>query len=154
MSKTFPMVSISLAPADAEVILQQYAETAARYGSLGDYITRKTVDAPGSIYLSAKHYDEAKREWHEKFLRAKRIVEAFGVECQYPTEAETLGVYIPSKVLKSHLVKVAGMTFEHVDKSAPDPKNSRPRYKGRVHAEACRAAADRVVANWKLGAAS
>lgn len=38
------MVSITIPSTDAEIILHQYADIAARYGSLGDYITRKTVN--------------------------------------------------------------------------------------------------------------
>lgn len=139
-------VTLDLRIEDAEPILRTYAEIAAKYGALCDHITPRTVERPShSIPLA-----DCKKDWNDKFLRAKRIVESFGIEYEMTSEAETLTTYIPDKVLKSHLVKIAGMTFRHIDKSKPDPKNARPQYRSGVHAEACRQAADRAVRKWRL----
>jgi hypothetical protein len=138
MSKTINLV---MRADDAEPILWDAARQAAKYGAWADYITRRTVNPPQDL----RH----RGEWQEKFLQAKRLVEAFGVEYERVSEEETLGVYIPHKVLKSHLVKVAGMTMRHVDKSVPDPKNAMPQYSSGICSEACKAAADRVVRAWR-----
>lgn len=142
-------ITLDIRTEDAEPILRQYAELAARYGALVDHMTKRTVGRPSS----SLPLDECKAEWQEKFLRAKRIVESFGVDYEMTTAEETLTTYIPDKVLKSHLVKVAGVTFRHVDKSIPDPKNAMPQYRSGVHAEACKAAADRVVRRWRAALA-
>lgn len=76
-------------------------------------------------------------------------MEAFGVEYEQVSEAETLTVYIPERVLKSHVVNMGDLAMQMVDKSEPDYKNPHPAYRGDVHREACRQAADRVVRAWK-----
>lgn len=147
MAKT---ITLELRPEDAEPMLRQAADDAAKFGGWCDHITRRTVDMPwASAMLGRDDFDKNKQEWQSRFLQAKRIVEAFGVEYEATSEQETLTTYIPDKVLKSHLVKVAGMTWRHIDKSMPDPKNARPRYAKAVHAEACKQAADRVVRRWR-----
>lgn len=138
-------IALSLRVDDAEPILRQAAYDAAKFGAWCDYFDRRTVMRP----QSSEPIEVAKKNWLAAFLSAKRIVEAFGVEYEPTSEEETLGVYIPIKVVKSHTVKIAGFAFEHVDKSVPDPKNARPQYKSGVHAEACRQAADRVVRRWQ-----
>jgi hypothetical protein len=138
------MITLELRAADAEPILREAAEHAAMYGAWCDHFTRRTVNAP----FGSDNFDDRKRLWQERFLRAKRIVAAFGIEYEQTSEEETLTVYVPDKVLKSHIVKAGGIAFRHIDKSVPDPKNAQPAYRKEVHREACRAAADRVVRRW------
>jgi hypothetical protein len=138
-------VTLTLRADDAEPILREAAREAASYSALCDHMTKRTVGLPCHV----KNIDERKKEWQAAFLRAKRIVESFGVEYDATSEAETLGVYIPDKVLKSHIVRVAGVAFRRVDKSVPDPKNAMPLFRGAVHSEACKAAAARVVGRWR-----
>lgn len=140
-------ISLEMRPDDAEPILRENAELAARYGAFCDYITSERVaNRPNSTPIA-----EARKDWLTRFLRAKRIVESFGVDYEMTTEGETLTVYAPTKVLKSRLVTIAGLTFRHVEKSEPDlnPKNWSPEYRRDVHAEACRQAAKRVVRKWR-----
>jgi len=139
-------ITLDLLAEDAEPILREAAQLAARRSAQLDHITRQTVDAP---YTVPTKLEEARAAWRVEFLRAKRMVEAFGVEYEATSEAETMGVYIPDKVLKSHLRKVGAFTFRHIDKSVPDPKNARPRYLRGIHYEACAQAADRVVRRWR-----
>jgi len=143
-------ITLALRAEDAEPILRLHAELAARYGAFCDHITRKTVERPNAY----TPIEEARAEWLAKFLQAKRVVESFGLEYEPTSEAETLTVYVPDKVLKSRIVKgVAGMSFRLIDKSVPDPKNARPKWRGGVHQEACRHAAERVVRRWRAALA-
>lgn len=140
MAKT---ITLELRMEDAEPILREAAYEAAKYGAWCDYITPRTYNPPVRVT------PEARAGWATRFLRAKRIVESFGVEYEPTSESETLTVHIPDKVLKSHLVKIAGMTFRHVDESVSDPKRAMPEHRREVHSQACHAAADRVVRAWK-----
>lgn len=139
-------VTITMLCADAEPFLRTAAEEAAKFGAWIDHITLKTYHAPsrGSLSLA-----DSKVEWRRQFLRAKRIVESFGVEYELTSEEETLTVYIPSKNEKRKRVMVAGMAFTEVSGGEPDYKNPQSSYRGAVHSEACRQAADRVVRRWK-----
>lgn len=141
-------ITLTLRTDDAEPILRNAAFAAARYGGFLDHFTRKTVDMP-NVYYTRGGYDVVREEWTKNFLAAKRIVEAFGIEYEPTSEEETLTIYIPHKVLKSHLVNAGGVTFRHIDKSIPDPTNSRPMFRGQIHTEACNAAAERVVRKWR-----
>lgn len=144
MSRT---VMLALRADDAEPVLWQAAKDAAYYGALVDFIDRRAVNSPWHME-SGESLEYRRKAWQQRFLRAKRTVESFGVDYEQTTEAETLGTYIPHKTLKSHLVEVGGLTFRQIDKSVPDHKNARPRYLGEPHRKACNAAADRVVARW------
>jgi hypothetical protein len=138
-------VTITLRVEDAEPILREAARNAAMYSSYIDYITNKTYH----FSLNANPYN--KERWQERFLSAKRLVEAFGMEYEQVSEGETLTVYIPDKVLKAKNRYIAGLgTVREILKSKPDFKNPQPAYRGEVHGEACRQAADRVVRKWKL----
>lgn len=139
-------ITLTIRADDAEPILLKAAEDAAKYGAWCDHITIRTYNAPR--WRGMKLAD-AKKEWMAKFLQAKRIVESFGIEYEQTSEPETLTIYIPTKVLKSHIVEIAGLRMRHVDKSVPDPKNAVPEYRSDVHAEACRQAAKRAVRKWK-----
>ena len=145
MSKT---IALALRADDAEPILRDNAERAARYGALLDHVTRKTENAPGRRYNGDENYDAIRREWQEAFSRAKRIVESFGVEIEPIGEAEALTVRYPDIVLKSHLSKIGGMTFRHIDESRPDYKKPIPWWRGECAGEACKHAADRAVRRW------
>lgn len=141
------MINIMLRADDAEPILRVAAFDAARYGSLCDYITAKTYGAPWS--LSGQSSAEQKAGWNARFLKAKRMVEAFGVEYEMVSEAETLTVHIPMKNQKRKPRVIAGMTFNEVTGGEPDYKNPQPEYRRGVHEDACKAAADRVVRAWR-----
>ena len=135
-------INLDLRREDAEPILREAAEEAAKFGSLLDHITRNTYDYPRG---HQERFDDARERWRRRYLHGKRIVEAFGLEVEQPGEAETLTIHIPHKVLKSHIVRVAGIAFRSIDKSVPDPKRAMPAYRRGIHEEACRQAAARVV---------
>jgi hypothetical protein len=136
-------VTVALQADDAEPILRKAAYDAAKYGAWCDHINRRVYNLP------VTPTEENRKHWQQCFLRAKRTVEGFGVDYEPTSEAETLSVHWPDKVLKSHLVNVAGMRFRHIDKSVSDPKNAMPSYRGEVHSQACHAAAERVVRAWR-----
>lgn len=146
MAKT---VTLTLRADDAEPILREAAKDAAKFGAWCDYITKRTVNSPARNENSSNLVD-IKRAWQTKFLTAKRVVESFGVEYEPTSEQETLGVYIPIKVLKSHAVNLGGLArLRHIDESEPDPANARPEYQPMIHSEACKQAAERVVRKWR-----
>lgn len=119
-------VTITIGIADSVPIVREAAFQAARCGALLDHVTRKTHESPAS----AGAYDSYREQWREKFLRHKRICEAFGVEHETTSEQETLTVtfaYLPGRVAKQ-------------DFSKPYPTYWRD-----VHIQACHAAAERVV---------
>lgn len=137
-------ITLELRPEDAEPILRQAADDAAKYSALCDHITSKTWNAPGPHPLA-----DAKKEWLARFLKAKRIVEAFGVEYEQTSEPETLTVhydYIGGKrtIMNLPTIGPVGVTRG----SVPDYKNPRPAYAS-WHSEACRHAAERVVRRWR-----
>lgn len=136
-------LSITLRTDDAEPILRQAAYDAAKFGALCDHMTAKTHDAPTGFSESVA---DARKRWSEQFLRAKRIVEAFGVEYEPTSEAETLTLwhdYVGGKTRKTE------MGFRVTEGSQPDYKHPRPAYRREVHTHACHAAADRVVRAWR-----
>jgi hypothetical protein len=142
-------ITLELRLEDAEPILRKAAYDAALYGGRWLHITRRCVNRPGSI--SDATFDATAAEWQRQYLAAERMVEAFGIEPETTSEGETLTVYVPDIVLKSHVVQMAGMAFRHIDKSKPDAnrKNWRPEYRRGVHEEAARQAAERVVRRWR-----
>lgn len=126
-----PTVTLSLLAEDAEPILRAAAYRAAYHSALLDHMTARTVDCPGP-----GDFREARKAWNAQFFAAKRIVEAFGVEYEQTSEAETLTVYYdlkPGKVAQ------------------PDYSKAYPRHAREVHNEACRQAAARVVRKWREG---
>lgn len=143
-------ITLELRPEDAEPILREAAYKTALYGGRWLHVTRRCVNRPG---VSSGDFESASKEWHREYLAAERLVEAFGVEPETTSEGETLTVYVPDIVLKSHIVDLGrGMKFRHIDSSKPDPnrKNWRPEYRRGVHEEAARQAADRVVRRWRV----
>jgi len=144
---TEPLVSLTLPARDAEPWLRQAAEDAAKLSAWCDHLTRKTLHAPswGGVSL-----EDAKKDWRARFVRAKRIVESFGVEYQQTSEAETLTVDYPHVGGKTRIMRVPGIGPVGWRSGAePDYKHPQPCYRGGVHAEACRQAADRVVRAWR-----
>jgi hypothetical protein len=139
-------VILSLRGEDAKPILEQAARDAAYYGGWLDHITRRTWNSPQGM---SETFEEARARWQKKFLAAKRIVEAFGVEIESTSEEETLTVEFPHVGGKKKLVKIGGIAFNEVTGSKPDYKDPRPRYRGAVHLEAAWAAASRVVRAWE-----
>lgn len=143
MAKT---ITLELRPEDAEPILRQAADDAAKFGAWVDYIDRRTYDSPKG---RGETLEEAKKRWRGKFLAAKRIVEAFGVDYEPTSEEEALGVYFHYVGGSRKLKKIGGIAFNVVTGSRPDFSNPHPQYRKEIHAEACRQAADRVVRRWR-----
>ncbi|HZP68392.1 MAG TPA: hypothetical protein VFB29_00495 [Pseudolabrys sp.] len=141
-------VTITLPADDAEPFLRRAAEDAAKFGAWCDYLGPKTRLAPSWGGLD---YREAKAEWRERFLKAKRIVEAFGIEYEPTSEAETMTVdfdVIGGKVrLTPHIPGVGRVGIR--SGATLDYKHPRPAYRRAVHEEACRQAAIRVVRRWR-----
>lgn len=136
-------INITLRADDAEPILRQAAYDAAKFGALCDHMTAKTHDAPT---ITGETIADARRRWSALFLRAKRIVEAFGTEYEPTSEQETLTLwfdYIGGKT------RTTEMGFRVTEGSQPDYKHPRPAYRREVHTHACHAAADRVVRAWR-----
>jgi hypothetical protein len=71
---------------DAERLLSYWAARAAEYSAYLDYGTRKTWNLP----IIGRSYDDARADWNVEFLRAKRMVEAFGAVVQYVSKEETI----------------------------------------------------------------
>jgi hypothetical protein len=123
MTKT---ITLTLRVEDAEPILAEAAYEAAKFGSLLDYVPRKCWNSPRRSGVRVTH-EQQNEDWRARFLRAKRIVESFGLEYEQPSEAETID-----------------MLYDECDE-----KKLVPRYRGEVHREAAKAAAGRVVRRWK-----
>lgn len=144
---TIQKIALTLHADDVESFLRQAADDAARYSALVDHMTPRTYQSP---WRSGVPFEAQHKEWNARFLRAKRIVEAFGVEYEMTSEAETLTVHIPMKGQKRKMHTVAGLArFATLSGGVPDLKHPLPCYFGGVHAEACRQAADRTVRKWR-----
>jgi hypothetical protein len=139
-------ITLQIRQDDAEPILRQAAMDAAKFGAWLDYITRKTVNQPSAW---GNTFEDRRKEWQEHFLKAKRMVEAFGLEVEPTSEGETLEVYIPMKNEKRKLKVIAGLAFNEVSGGEPDYAHPLPSWRRSVHEEACRQAADRVVRRWR-----
>lgn len=142
-------INLTISADDAEPILRAAAMDAARYGSWCDYITAKTYCAPWAS--NGRTRIEQRADWNARFLKAKRMVEAFGVDYEMVGEAETLTVHIPMKNEKRKPRVIAGMKFVEVSGGEPDFRNPQPCYRSDVHEEACKQAAARVVRAWRAG---
>lgn len=141
-------ITIELRTEDAEPILREAALEAARFGSLIDHVTRRTYNVRHQGH--GESLEDAKARWRQRFLKGKRMVEAFGVDYEMVSEGETLSVHWPDKVLKSTIVTVGNlMRYRRIDKSVPDPKRAMPECRGEIHEQACKAAAERTVRRWR-----
>jgi hypothetical protein len=145
MNKT---ITLELRVEDAEPILRAAAKEAAEFGGLLDHVTRKTGGIRHQLFR--EKFDDARKRWHQRFAKAKRMVEAFGVEYEPTSEAETLTVDYrwiggTTKVKRIPGIGPVGWTTG----SQPDYAHPFPSYRGEVHAEACRQAASRVVRAWR-----
>lgn len=138
-------INLALRATDAEPILREAARDAAKYSAYLDCITRQTGNSPKS---SGESLADARKDWQAKFLRAKRIVEAFGVEYEQTSEQETMTVDYPFVGGKTKVMDIAGVKFGMRSGSRPDYANPYPYYWSGVHAEACRHAAARTVRKW------
>lgn len=136
-------ITITVRMDDVEPVLREAARDAAMYGALCDYMTKRTGNRPTGY---GELLEDARKRWQAKFLRAKRIVEAFGVEYEPTSEQETLTVDFPWVGGKRKLV--ANLFYE-VSGQTQDFKRPFPSYRREVHQEACRQAADRVVRRWQ-----
>lgn len=139
-------ITLRLRPEDAEPILEQAARDAAYYGGWLDHVTRRTWNSPKGM---SGTFEQAQMRWRKKYLAAKRIVEAFGVEIETTSEEETLTVIFSQVGGKKKLLRIAGMAFNEVTGSRPDYSDPRPYYRWAVHSEAAWQAASRVVRKWK-----
>lgn len=145
-------IDIRLLPSDAEPILRQAAHDAAKFGAFADFITPNTVKTPARNGMSTTRaqrqawFREDRAEWQAAFLRAKRIVEAFGVDYEPTSEQETMTFYFPHV---GGTTRKGAMGFSITEGSRPDYDDPLPQYSSGVHAEACRQAADRVVRAWR-----
>lgn len=116
------LVQISLRKEDAAYVLHGAAFDAAKYGALCDYMASNVSDIPSDALMLGASLVEVKKEWTGRFLRAKRITEAFGVDYAPVTEDATVSP---------------------LSKPAPGMKPRRC-YREREHLAACEAAATRV----------
>lgn len=138
-------VTVTLRADDAEPIVWQAAYDAAKYGACLDYVTRRTRNSPGGL-----DYDANRVRWHAAFVRAKRLLAAFGLDPEPTSEEETLTVSYDHVGGKRKRVIVGGLLqYYRIEGGGPDYKHPQPAYRGEVHSMACRAAADRVVRRWK-----
>lgn len=136
-------VTVTIPIEAAEKMLREAAKAAALYGALVDHMTRKTSNRPGP-----QSFDEARKQWAREFLRAKKIVECFGLEYEPTSEAEALTVTYGTKPVKDRRGRqetVLGI-FRRVE---ADYSQILPCYRREVHEHACDAAADRVVRRWR-----
>lgn len=145
MSKT---ITIELRLEDAEPILRHAAREAAEFGSLLDYVTRKTGNRRHQGH--GESYEDARKRWHQRFVKGKRMVESFEVEYEQVSEGETLTVDYQwvggtRKIMKIPGIGPVGVTSG----SEPDYNHPFPSCRGEIHAEACRRAAERVVCRWR-----
>jgi hypothetical protein len=142
-------ITLQLGADDAEPFLRDAAFEAAKFSALLDHITRRTHDAPGYRYRDPDWYSRARREWQARFLRAKRIVEAFGVEYEQTSEPETLTIVFPQIGGERKIAKIGGFRVIKVSGQVDDENNPIPAYRREVHTHACHAAAARVVRRWR-----
>jgi hypothetical protein len=144
-------ITIELRPEDAEPILRQAAYEAALYGGRWDYINRRTYNYPGSGSL-----EDLRAGWKERFLKGKRMVEAFGIEYEQTSEEEAMTISYP--YTKNEKVKIVNLgpplgSVRVRSGGETDWKKPTPTYRGGVHETAAHAAADRVVQKWKAAMA-
>lgn len=143
-------ITLELKPDDAEPILRQAAFEAAKYSALCDYVTKRTYNSP---WRSGQTFEETRKRWDELFRKAKRMVEAFGVEYQQTSEEETLTVAFDTAGGTTKVVDLGGAVGKVGWRSGGelDFKHPKPSYRGGVHEEACRQAAERTVRTWRAG---
>lgn len=143
-----PTVRLELMPEDAEPILRKAAYDAARYGAYVDHLTRRTHNPPSR---NGRSFDECRAEYSDRFRRAKRIINAFGVEHEVTSEAETLTVEYPMKNQKKVARRIPGIgVVNEISGGTPDFKKPIPSYRRGVHEDACQAAADRVIRMFRM----
>lgn len=145
MSKT---ITIALCLEDAEPMLRQAAKEAAEFGALLDYVTRKT----GNVRQRnmGERYDDARARWQKRYLKAKRMVEAFGIEYEPISEGEALTVgyrYVGGKTTIRRMPGIGPVQW--TEGSKPDYDHPYPEMRGEIMTQACIAAADRVVRRWR-----
>lgn len=142
-------VTITLSIDDVESFLRRNAIDAAKYSAYCDYFSKRTYNMPT---WGGLRFDDLRKEWNERFLRAKRIVESFGVEYEMTSEEETLTISYPYWINETVKIRDLGPSLGKVRMRSggePNYKRPLPTYRGGVHDEACKAAADRVVRRWR-----
>jgi hypothetical protein len=129
-------VTITLHVDDAEVMLREAAYEAAKFGALCDYATRRTSSTPRKFKESL---EDAMARWRERFIRGKRVVEAFGLEYERTSEEETMTMRAALKQVYAN-----GIAYER-GLTASAYKKPKQEYRGSIHDEASKQAAERVV---------
>lgn len=144
MAKT---VTLTLQIPDARPILHHAAYDAAYFSALVDYVTTKTANRPGGF---ANSLADAKVEWNRKFLRARRVVNSFGMDYERIPEEEVINPkgYVPYEGGTRKLEKVGGVSFVRVEGSKPNYKKAGPMFRGEAFRAACKVSAERVVTLW------
>lgn len=142
-------VTVALQADDIEPWLRQAADDAARYSSLADHIGRATYHAPLG---HGESYEDARARWQRAFLKARRIVQAFGVDYEPVSEEETLTITFDEIGGRTKVMRLPGLgPVGWRTGGRPDYRHPRPCYRGGVHHAACNAAADRVIRRWRAG---
>jgi hypothetical protein len=139
-------ITVTIPIEEAERVLRDAAKSAALYGAYVDYITRRTGCPPA--WGGPKTFEDARKQWQARFLKAKATVECFGVEYEPTSEPETLTIGFENKPVRDkrgRQVVIAGL-FRRVESDYTKPI---PEYRRHVHECACSAAADRVVRRWR-----
>jgi len=130
-------VTITLHVDDAEALLREAAYEAAKFGALCDYATRRTSTVPRKFKESLDH---AMARWRKRFIRGKRVVEAFGLKYERTSEEETMTMHAALKLgYASGIADKRGLPASAYQKP-------RQQYRGSIHDEQ---AAERVVKMWR-----
>lgn len=140
-------VTLSLRVEDAKPILRKAAYEAALYGGHADHIPRRSWGRPGP---TGETFDDFRKRCAGRFVEAKRIVEAFGVEVELTTEPEAMTIHYPHRKggkYKKH--NVAGFVMRERIGGETDWSKPEPMYRSEVHRYASEAAADRVIRAWE-----
>jgi hypothetical protein len=140
MGDSMTIITANFQLEDAEGLLLHWAARAAEYSAYLDYGTRKTWNLP----TVGRSYDDARADWNVEFLRAKRMVEAFGAVVQYVSKEEAITYHQAYRVKRR--VVAMGTAFNEVESYGPYvvPHLVRGYLK-----DACAAAARRCVAQWR-----
>lgn len=130
-------ITLTILADDAKPILWQAAFEAAKFGAWTDYFASHVGNLPSGM---------DRKTWQGRFLKAKRMVEVFGVEYEPTSEAETLTVDYPWEGGTREFVAGVGYVTSGQTQNLNLPY---PSYRREVHTKACEAAADRVVRRWR-----
>lgn len=138
-------IHLTLRVEDAEPILRQAAFDAAKFGGYLDNVPRRIWNSPAR----GSKYEESRAEWRGKYLAAKRIVEAFGVEVEL-ADGDFVGTHYPhTKGGKREILDVGGLKFAMMKGAKTDHSRPEKQWLGVRFQEAAEAAQGRAVAKWR-----